>query len=79
VAVALAVLAAFPFGWGLGVLAAYLIAGPNLGQLPLMTVPVAIVASIVFATIPFLSAWTRLAIMIVGTGLFILLSHILIG
>jgi len=32
-----AVVVAFPFGWGLGVLVAYLIAGKSFGQLPALT------------------------------------------
>jgi hypothetical protein len=40
-----AVLAAFPFGWGLGVFVAYLVAGKNFGQLPVLTVPLGIAAS----------------------------------
>ena len=74
-----AVIAAFPFGWMVGVFAAYLVAGPNFGQLPIMTVPLAIVAAIVFAVMPVWSAWTRLAIMIVGTGLLVALSHVVVG
>jgi hypothetical protein len=72
--IAAAVLAALPFGWGLGVMAAYLLAGPDFGQLPALTVPLAIIAAIVFALSPVLSAPKRLLIMVAGTGLFILLS-----
>ncbi len=61
-----AVLAAIPVGYGLGVLAAWLIAGYNFGQLPLITVPLGIVASIIFALVPFLKARTRFAIMVGG-------------
>jgi len=59
-----AVLAAIPVGYGIGLLAAWLIAGYNFGQLPLFTVPLGIVASIVFALVPFLRARTRLATMV---------------
>jgi hypothetical protein len=69
-----AVVAAFPFGWGLGVTAAYLLAGPDFGQLPALTVPLGIIAAIVFALLPLLSARKRLLIMVAGTGLFILLG-----
>jgi hypothetical protein len=72
--VAAAVVAAFPFGWGLGVAAAYLLAGPDFGQLPALTVPLGIMAAIVFAVLPLLSAQKRLLIMVAGTGLFILRS-----
>ena len=69
-----AVLAAFPFGWGLGVVGAYLLAGPDFGQLPALTVPVGIIAAIIFALLPLLTARKRLLIMVAGTGLFILLG-----
>jgi hypothetical protein len=69
-----AVIAAFPFGWGLGVVAAYLLAGPDFGQLPALTVPLGIMAAIVFALLPLLRARKRLLIMVAGTGLSILLG-----
>jgi hypothetical protein len=72
--VAAAVVAAFPFGWSLGVTAAYLLAGPDFGQLPALTVPLGILAAIVFALSPLPSARKRLLIMVAGTGLFILLG-----
>ena len=67
---------AFPFGWGLGVLAAYLIAGSDFGQLPAATIPIAIVASIAFALWSSVKARTRLTVMLVGTALFILLARL---
>jgi hypothetical protein len=69
-----AVLAAFPFGWGFGVSAAYMLAGCDFGQLPALTVPLGIIAAIIFALLPLLSARRRLLIMVAGTGLFILLN-----
>ena len=72
--VAAAVVAAFPFGWGLGVAAAYLLAGPDFAQLPALTVPLGFIAAIVFALLPLLSARKRLLMMVGGTGLFILLN-----
>jgi hypothetical protein len=78
VVVTAAVLAAVPFGWMVGLFAAYLVAGPNFGQLPIMTVPLGITAAIVFALVPAWSAWTRLAIMVVGTGVLVALSAILV-
>jgi hypothetical protein len=69
-----ALMAALPFGWGLGVFVAFLIAGPDFGQLPALTVPVCILASIVFAILPVLPAATRLIILAIGTGLFILIG-----
>jgi len=69
-----AVVAAFPSGWGPGVTTAYLLAGPDFGQLPALTVPLGIIAAIVFALSPLLGARKRLLIMVAGTGLFILLG-----
>lgn len=45
----LLVVAAIPFGCVLGVLIARVVAGRDFGQLPLMTVPIGIGASIAFA------------------------------
>ena len=67
---------ALPFGWGLGVLAAYAIAGPDFGQLPAGTVPIALVGSIVFAVQPSISAKTRFTVMAVGTAAFVFLAWI---
>jgi hypothetical protein len=74
--VAAAVLLALPFGWGLGVVIAYAIAGPDFGQLPAGTVPLAIVAAIVFALSPRLSPKRRFAIMATGTAGFVVASLI---
>jgi hypothetical protein len=70
------VILALPFGWGLGVIIAYLIAEPNFGQLPIVTVPLAIAASIVFALVPWLPAQTRVIIMAIGTAAFVVLGHL---
>jgi hypothetical protein len=72
--VAAAVVMALPFGWGLGVALAALALGREFGQLPALTVPVAIVASIVFALMPSVSPLTRLAIMAAGTAFFLVLG-----
>jgi hypothetical protein len=48
VVVTAAVIAALPFGWGLAVLAAYLLTAGRIGQLPALTVPLAIIGSIAF-------------------------------
>jgi hypothetical protein len=61
--VAAAVLVALPFGWGLGVFVAYLVAGRNFGQLPALTVPLCLIASIVFALSRSFTPGTRLTIM----------------
>jgi hypothetical protein len=62
-----AVLAAFPFGYMAGLLAAFLLAGGhNIGQAPLLTVPLGLLAATVFAAVPLLAARTRFAILLVG-------------
>lgn len=76
VLVAAAVILALPFGWGVGVIVAYMIAGKDFGQLPAGTVPIAIVASITFALSASISPKTRFAVTASGTLLFILLSLI---
>jgi hypothetical protein len=70
------VVAALPFGWGLGVFVAYLVAGRNFGQLPALTVPLGIIASIAFAASSLVRPLTRLLIMVVGTIGFVLLASI---
>ena len=75
--VAAAVLLAIPFGWGLGVLAAYVVAGKEFGQLPMATVPLGIIGSIAFALWPSIRAGTRLAVMAAGCAAFILLGWLL--
>lgn len=68
------VLAALPFGWGWGVVASYLIAGNDFGQLPALTVPLCIIAAVAFALSPLLTPGKRLACLVIGSGLFILLG-----
>ena len=72
-----AMLMAIPFGWGLGVLAAYVVAGKEFGQLPVATVPLGIIASIAFALWPSIRAGTRLAVMVVGCVAFVVLGWLL--
>ena len=68
------VLAALPFGWGLGVVASYVIVGNDFGQLPALTVPLCMIAAVAFALSPLLTPEKRLACLAIGTGLFILLG-----
>ncbi|MGH9805687.1 MAG: hypothetical protein ACRD9W_00220 [Terriglobia bacterium] len=75
VTVAAAVVMAFPFGWGLGVFVAYLIAGSDFGQLPAVTVPLSIVAAVVFALWPSVKPSTRLTVLLAGTAAFILFAR----
>jgi hypothetical protein len=77
VLVTAAVIAALPFGWGLGVLVAYAVTAGRIGQLPALTVPLAIIGSIVFALSPWLSPGMRLTILAVGTGVFLVLGSVL--
>jgi hypothetical protein len=72
---------AFPFGWGLGVLIAppitYLITGGwDFGQLPAMTVPIGIVASLIFAILPTITIRTRLAVLFFGSVAFFVVGWI---
>jgi hypothetical protein len=72
-----AVIMALPFGFSLGVLIAYAMAGPMIGQLPMLTIPIATIASIVFALVPWLSARARFAVMAAGTILFVLIALVM--
>ena len=69
--VAAAVVMALPFGWGLGLFAAYLIAGKDFGQLPAATVPLGILGSVGFSLLPIAQPMTRLKILTAGAILFI--------
>jgi len=68
------VVLALPFGWGLGLLAAYLIAGKNFGQLPAGTVPLGIIAAVVFSLWSSIKLATRFMVMLVGSAAFILFA-----
>lgn len=62
-----AVLAALPCGYCFGVVAAFLLAGgPDIGQAPLLTVPLGLFVAILFAVLPFVAAQTRFMTMVVG-------------
>lgn len=68
--VTLAVIVAIPFGWGLGVLAAQLAVGRDVGVLPVVTIPVAVIGAIVFAVSSVTTPLIRLGIMAAGLALF---------
>ena len=74
-----AVLAAFPFGYMAGLIAAFVLAGgPNIGQGPLLTVPLGLLAAMLFASVPLLAARTRFAILLVGAiALFLVVRAII--
>jgi len=74
--IAAAVLLAFPFGWGLGVVIAWMIAGPDFGQLPAATIGFSIIGSIVFALWPSIRPDTRLTVLFVGSIVLIALARI---
>lgn len=65
---AAAVLAALPCGYCFGVVAAFLLnGGPNVGETPLLTVPVGLLTAVAVALLPIVEAQTRFTIMVVGT------------
>jgi len=65
---------ALPFGWGLGVLVAVVIAGKDFGQLPAATVPLSLLGSVAFALSPSFKPSTRLKVMLGGSVAFIVLA-----
>jgi hypothetical protein len=69
-----AALLALPFGWGLGLLVAYVIAGKNFGQLPVATVPLGIVVALIFAFWPSVKPSTRLKVLLGGSVAFIVFA-----
>lgn len=66
---------ALPFGWGLGVLAAWLVARSSFGQLPAVTVPLGILAALVFACWPTLPPRIRFGVMVAGVIAFVALGR----
>src|SRR5260370_29133913 len=73
----LLIVAAIAFGSTLGLVIALVLAGSDFGQLPVITVPIAIVASIAFAISPFRTAGTRFVIMFMGAVGCALLTNVL--
>lgn len=62
------VLIALPFGWFLGLVAAFVLAGGNdVAQTPMLTVPFALPLALVFAFLPIGSASQRLKWMAIAT------------
>jgi hypothetical protein len=61
-----AVLAAFPCAWGVGVLIARLLAGPDIGALPALIIPLALAAAIASALVPVVTAVTRRNVLVGG-------------
>lgn len=61
-----AVVAAFPFAWGVGVLIARLLVGPDMGALPALTILIALVGAITYALLPISPPVTRRNVMAGG-------------
>ena len=66
-----AVIMAVPFGWALGVTFAGLVVGRDVGVLPALTIPVAVIGSIVFALSSAVTPPIRLLVLTAGTILFL--------
>ena len=77
VIVTLTVVAAIPAGWELGVAFAYVLAGPAMGVLPVLTIPFGLIVALGFALTPWLQPATRLSILVAGTALFLVVSLVL--
>ena len=59
-----AVLAAFPLAWFVGVIVARIVAGPEFGVLPAMTIPIVLVGALIFSLVPIALPKTRRDIMV---------------
>lgn len=66
-----ALLVALPFGFLLGMLIAWVVAGRStmVGMIPIMTIPPAVIAALVFALVPVFTAGTRLTTLAIGAVL----------
>lgn len=67
-----AAIMAVPFGWGLGVVLARLVTGPDVGVLPAAIIPFTVIGSIVFALSSMTTPPIRLATMTAGVVLFLM-------
>lgn len=61
-----AVLAAFPFAWAVGVIVALAIAGPDIGALPAVVIPIVLIGAIAFSLIPLTTPFVRRNVMVGG-------------
>lgn len=68
-----------PFGWMLGLVAAIVLSGGAVGQLPMLTIPIAVLGSLAFAVLPLAPVATRLRVMAAGTALLYLLAFAFLG
>jgi hypothetical protein len=71
-----AVVAALPFGWVLGVLAAQALLGREIGVFPVLTILVAVIGSIVFALSSRFSPATHLAVTAGGTAVLSIVGYL---
>jgi len=69
-----AVVMALPCGWGLGVVAAEAAVGRDVGVLPALTIPIAVIGLAAFALSPVATPPIRLAILTAGTVLLLLIG-----
>ena len=74
--VIVAVLAAVPCGFGLGVIAAHVLTMGEIGQLPAFTAPIGIVLCLLYAILPIGSSVTRRNVLLTGTGGVLLLGFV---
>jgi hypothetical protein len=72
--VIVAVLAAIPCGFGLGVIAAYLLTMGEIGQLPMITAPIGMVSCVLYAILPIGKPAKRRNVLLAGAGGVLLLS-----
>jgi hypothetical protein len=56
-----------PFGWMVGVVAAIVLSAGAVGQLPMLTIPIATLGSLAFAVLPIFPVGTRLVVMGAGS------------
>jgi hypothetical protein len=57
-----------PFGYMVGLVAAIVLSGGAVGQLPMLTIPLGILGSVVFALLPLVPVGQRFRIMSLGTA-----------
>ncbi len=57
-----------PFGYTVGLVAAIVLSGGAVGQLPMITIPFGILGAVVFALLPLVPVGQRLCIMSLGTA-----------
>ncbi len=71
-----AILAAVPCGFGLGVIAAYVLTMGQIGQLPIITAPIGMVVCLLYAILPIGESKTRRNVLLTGLGGVLLLAFL---